>query len=229
MDLDQFSPSKIIENVEAIERDDRQVSMSNKLARATHSLNLPEKRLVALGLAATDSVSEHELALASKNGWTMRVRAIDYAEAFGVDASTAYDQIKQGAEHLFDRYVRYVETGKRGKPEEVLFRWVSGARHAQGEGFVELTFTHQIAPHLLGLRSQFTTYKLRSAASFDSIYAWRLFEVLKSWQSTGQYTVEIEDFWDVMDAPASCRKDFGALRARVITPSVAAIQSKANL
>lgn len=211
------------------EERDRHVSMSNRLARAAHALNLAEKRLVALGLAATDSVPLKGLALAANQGWKMRVTALEYAEAFAVDPTTAYEQLKSAAEKLFERYVRYQIKGRRGKPEEKRFRWVSAAHYAPGDGFVELNFSPEIAPHLLGLRKHFTTYKLRQAAAFDSVYAWRLFELLKSWQSTGLYAPTIEEFHESMEAPPSCRKDFKGLRTRVIEPAVAAITTKAGL
>lgn len=211
------------------ETPDRHVSMSNRLARSAQGLNLAEKRLVALGLAGTDSVLMNRLALAANAGWKMKVSAMEYADAFGVDPTTAYEQLRSASEKLFDRYVRYEIKGRRGKPEEKKFRWVSGAHYAPGDGYVELNFSPEIAPHLLGLRKQFTTYKLRHAATFDSVYAWRLFELLKSWQSTGFYTTNIEDFWEAMEVPPSCRKDFKALRTRVIEPAVEAIRAKAAM
>lgn len=208
---------------------DRYVSMSNRLARSAQGLNLSEKRLVALGLAGTDSVPLKNLVLAANAGWKMKVTALAYAEAFGVHPTTAYEQLKSSSEKLFERYVRYEAKDRRGLLTEKKFRWVSGVTYAPGDGYVELNFTPEIAPHLLGLRKQFTSYKLRHAAAFDSIYAWRLFEILKSWQSTGLYTTSIENFWEAMEAPPSCRKDFKALRIRIIEPAVAAIIAKASM
>ena len=208
---------------------DRHVSMSNRLARAAQGLNLSEKRLVALGLASTDSVPLKGLALAANAGWKMKISALEYAEAFGVSPTSAYEQVKDAAANLFERYVRYEVKGRRGTIEEKKFRWVSSAVYAPGDGYVELNFSPEIAPHLLGLRKQFTTYKLRHAAAFESVYAWRMYELLKSWQSTGVYATSIEAFWDAMEAPPSCRKDFKALRIRVIEPSVAAITAKASM
>lgn len=222
-------PDKLAAYALPEEPSNRSVSMSNRLARSAQGLNLAEKRLVALGLAATDSVPTKGLVLAANAGWKMTITAMEYAEAFDVHPTTAYEQLKAASEKLFERYVRYEVRGRRGKPEEKKFRWVSGAVYAPGEGFVELNFSPEIAPHLLGLREQFTTYKLRHAAAFDSVYAWRLFELLKSWQSTGRYTTAIEDFWEAMEAPPSCRKDFKALRIRVIEPAIAAIMAKAGM
>lgn len=206
------------------------VTMSNRLARSAQGLSLSEKRIVALALVREDSKSTSRLAEAStERGWKTQIRAIDYAEAFNIDANTAYDQLKAAANRLFERQVTYEDKNSRGKPRINKFRWVSLAQYTVGDGLIELNFTPEIAPHLLGLRSHFTSYKLKHAASFESVYAWRLFEVLTSWRSTGLYTASIEDFWEAMEAPPSCRKDFKSLRVRVIEPAVTAIQQHAGL
>lgn len=208
---------------------ERHVNMSNRLARAAQGLNLSEKRLVALGLAGTDSIPLKGLALAANAGWKMKISAQEYAEAFDISSTAAYEQLKDAASNLFERYVRYQTKGRRGAIVETTFRWVSSAKYADGDGYVELNFSPEIAPHLLGLRKQFTSYKLKHAAAFESVYAWRLFEVLKSWKSHGFFSTSIEDFWDLMEAPPSCRKDFKALRVRVIEPSVQAITTKSAM
>ena len=206
------------------------VSMSNRLARSAQGLSLSEKRIVALALASEDSKSISRLVEASTGrGWKTKVKAIDYAAAFNVDTNTAYDQLKAAADRLFERHVTYEDKNSRGKARINKFRWVSLAQYTVGDGLIELNFTPEIAPHLLGLRSHFTSYKLKHAASFESVYAWRLFEVLQSWQSTGLYACAIEDFWETMEAPPAYRKDFKALRVRVIEPAVASIKQHAGL
>lgn len=208
---------------------DRYVSMSNSLTRAAHSLNLSEKRLIALGLASTDSVPLRLLALSGNSGWKIRVGAQEYAETFDIEPCTAYTQMQEASKKLFSRQITSQAKNRKGKPTEKHIRWVSSATYAEGDGYVELNFSPEIAPHLLGLRNQFTTYKLRHAAALDTVYAWRLFEVLKSWQSTGLYTTTIESFWEVMEAPPSCRKDFKALRIRIIEPAVMSITTRAAM
>lgn len=208
---------------------ERQVSMSNQLARAAQGLNLSEKRLISIGLAATDSVPASHLANAAREGWELTVNAKTYAEQFGIAQQTAYEQLQAASEKLFVRYIRFERPGRRGKPETIKFRWVSKVQYMPGDGYVKLSFTPDVAPHLLGLRKQFTTYKLRHAAALDSVYAWRLFELLRSWLSTGLYAPTIEDFADAMEAPASARKDFKVMRTRIIEPAVSSIQAKAGL
>jgi plasmid replication initiation protein len=209
---------------------ERKVSMSNSLARSAQGLSLSEKRIVALALSNENSKSPSKLAESTTPlGWKAKIRAHDYAEAFGIDPNTAYDQLKLASEKLFERIVTYEDKTANGKPRTNKFRWVSLAQYTVGDGLIELNFTPEIAPHLLGLSAKFTTYKLKHAASFESIYAWRLFEVLSSWRSTGLYKTSIEDFWETMEAPPSCRKDFKSLRVRVIEPSVKAIEQHGGL
>jgi plasmid replication initiation protein len=206
------------------------VSMSNRLARSAQGLSLSEKRVVALALAGQDSKSSFRLIEASTDrGWRTKITALNYAEAFNLDPNTAYDQLKAASERLFERQVVYEDKNSKGQSRVTKFRWVNLAQYTTGDGMVELHFTAEIAPHLLGLSRHFTSYRLKHAASFESIYAWRLFEVLESWRSTGLYRSTIEEFWDTMEAPPSCRSDFKSLRVRIIEPSVKAIQVHTHL
>src|SRR5260363_307987 len=87
--------------------------------------------------------------------------------------------------HLRNSGIGIFDTScKHDVPKEAKFRWISGVTYHHGEGWVELNFTPEVAPHLLALRKQFTSHKLKHACAFDSIYAWRLYECLKSWQDT---------------------------------------------
>ena len=69
--------------------------------------------------------------------------------------------------------------------------------YCEGEGRVDINFTAEVAPHVLALRTHFTTYKLKQAA-LRSIYAWRLFECLQSWRDKGQWKPSIEEFMTAM-------------------------------
>lgn len=42
---------------------------------------------------------------------------------------------------------------------------------------LEVNFAPEVAPFLLGLRKEFTTYKLKHTAALRSVYSWRLMEM----------------------------------------------------
>lgn len=199
--------------------------MSNAVARSAQGLSLFEKRAVALALGQTDSVSMQVLHKAQREGWSIRIPALSYAESWQVSATSAYEQLKEAAEALMHRQVQIKTPTRRGE-KITRINWVGQSVYHQGEGWVEIAFTPQIAPHLLGLRAKFTSYKLAQAGALRSLYAWRMLELFMSWQDKGRWTVDVEDFADAVEAPASCRKDFGNLRKRIIEPAVKELQQK---
>lgn len=80
---------------------DRHVNMSNALARSAHNLNLAEKRVIACGLASTDSMPARLFNQATNNGgWIVRLIATEYAEWAEIDPKTAYEQLQDVAETL---------------------------------------------------------------------------------------------------------------------------------
>lgn len=207
---------------------DRCISMSNAVARGAQGLSLSQKRIVALAMAMTDSVPASDLLAGQFHGWTVRLAAHDYADTYEVSPDTAYRQLKEGCESLMRSIWSTVEQGRKGR---IVTKgpWSTLAKYRDGEACVDLTFHHYVAPHLLALRSQFTTYKLKQAAALRSIYSWRLFECLQSWKDTGRWTPTIEEFHKAMEAPASCCADFGQLKRRVIDPAVKELRDKDGL
>lgn len=208
--------------------DNKQVSMSNALTRAAHGLLLSEKRLIMLGIANTDQ----KLPVTGNSGWLVTIHASDYAKQFDVDIDTAYLQLKSAAKKLFSRYVRGCWWAKPGSTlyNEMYFRWVSSATYLQTEGKVVINFSPEIVPHLIELKTQFTSYKLKTTSLFESIYAWRLYELLLSLaDKENNHTFTVLDFRNAMDCPPSHSKSFGLLRVNVIEPAVKQINEKSDL
>lgn len=208
---------------------ERYVSMSNALARSAQGLKLSEKRVVAIALAKTDSVPARDAINAQfRNGWSVKVTAEEYAETYGVDSDTAYSQLKTASKDLFKRYIRTMTQTPKGL-KEVFTNWCGQCTYHHGEGWVEIAFTPQIAPHLLGLRSKFVTHKLQQVSALRSIYSWRLFECLKSWGDKGIWSPDIEMFMNSMEVPPSCKTNFGMLRRTVIEPALKELREKDNM
>jgi plasmid replication initiation protein len=205
---------------------DRKVNMANAVTRAAHGLTLPEKRFIAAALAKTDSTDAR--GLMDQQMQTVKLSAMEYAETFGISLDAAYQQLQAGAEELQKPKVVVEHPTRRGMVREVR-AWVITGKYAKGEGTVEVRWHPDLVPFLFGLRTEFTTYKLRHAAAFRSIYSWRLFECLKSWQGVGHYSPSIEDFQDVMEATPTARANFKELRLRIIEPAVKELQEKNGL
>lgn len=207
---------------------ERYVSMSNALARSAQGLTLSEKRVVALALAKSDSKSAADKTRAAfSGGWTVHLTAEEYASEFGLSAVVAYEQLKSAADNLLKRQVRTMTQTIKGI-REVKTNWCGQCTYHHGEGWVEIAFTSQISPHLLDLKSKFTSYKLQQVSALRSIYAWRLFECLKSWGDKGRWSPDMDAFLHAMDVPMSYRSNFKDVRVRVIEPALKELRDKDN-
>lgn len=204
------------------------VTMTNALTRAGHGLSLSEKRLICCAVSKLDSRKRLEPGTNLKT----RIYATEYADTFGVDLNTAYEQLQEGAKHIYNRSITFYDAAhKRGskelEPTKVTMRWVGEAHYQKGEGWIELHWWHRIIPHLTGLRKNFTSYQLGQAAALRSVYSWRLLELLTRFESTGWMEVTIEDFNAAMDTPPSL-SDFGQVKRRILTPAIEELTMKDN-
>ena len=201
------------------------VTMHNTLVGASHGLNLGEKRLVSM---AVTKLSPRAAALPGK---PIRILATDFAEQYGVDADTAYEQLRDAQENLFQRYITHIEhLGANGQRVRVSkMRWVSSIHYEKGAGEVALAFAPEIAPFLVQLKKHFTSYQLSKAAARRSTYSWRLFENLERFRETGIWEVDVERFHAIMETPKSYRKNFAQARRFVIGPAISELAAKTNI
>jgi len=197
------------------------VTMSNALTTAAQRLSLAEKRVMMYAVGKLDTFK--------RNGGTetgmVRLVAHEYAELFGVDTDTAYDQLQACAESIITKQVWWYEEAKRGLKKKQI-NWLGAAEYYKGEGTVSLWFTAQIAPHLLELKGQFTTYQLAQASALRSVYSWRLLELLSQFESTGWRQIELDEFHHAMETSVTARGNFKDCRMRVIEPAVKELREK---
>lgn len=207
---------------------ERYVSMSNALTRSGHGLTLTEKRIVAAAVSKLDSKRQPK----PNESPVIRLTAAEYAEAFGVDSTTAYQQLESASKNLYNRSISFFDPShtRKGKPLDVktTMRWVGQATYHQNEGWVELHFWHAVVPHLMGLAGNFTQYQLQQGSALRSAYSWRLLELLMRYKKTGWTQIDIDDFAVGMDATEKQRADFAKLRTKIIEPAVKELTEKDN-
>lgn len=200
---------------------DSTITMSNALARAGHRLTLAEKRIVMLAVSKLNPLKT----VPRGDVPCTRIDASEYADTFGVDMDTAYNQLQSAAKHLYDRSIMFFEPAhKRGgkpiKPAKSIMRWVGRATYNEGEAWVELAWWPEILPHLMGIKKQFTEYQLKQVNALRSIHSWRLLELLMRFRATGWAEYTIEDFCASMEATEKQRADFGKIRTQIIEPAI---------
>lgn len=208
---------------------ERWVTMSNALTRAAHGLTLGEKRII---MAAVSKLDSRRAAVPGQVP-TTKITAAEYAELAKCGMNAAYEALQTAATNLYDRSITiYQPSYKRGskkigdKGTVTRMRWVGRATYHEKEGWVELAWWHEVVPHLMGLRQQFTSYQLQQANALRSIYSWRLLELLTRFKSSGVAEYSIEDFATSMNATDKQRADFAAIRRKIIEPAVKELVEK---
>lgn len=201
------------------------VTMHNTLVNSSHGLSLGEKRLVSMAVAKLSPKA------AALPGQPIKILAADFADQYGLEAHTAYVQLREAQEHLYNRSIRHVEHyGPNGQKVEVRkMRWISSIRYKDGEGEISLAFAPEIAQFLVQLKKHFTSYQLSKAATLRSTYSWRLFENLERFRETGVWEVDMERFHIIMETPKSYRANFAQAKRWVIDPAISELAAKTNI
>ena len=209
---------------------ERWVTMSNALTRAAHGLTLGEKRIIMAAVSKLDSMARpiHGQAVP-----TTKITAAEYAELAECEPNAAYEALQTAAKNLYNRSIVMFEPSfKRGdrkigdKGTVTHMRWVGRAKYHDKEARIELAWWHEVVPHLMGLRKNFTSYQLQQASALRSVYSWRLLELLTRFKSTGKAEYTIEDFCTSMEATEKQRADFNNIRRRMIEPAVKELTQK---
>jgi len=207
-----------------METSDLQVTMANELIRAAHNLSLMEKRVLMLAVSKLDSSHFN-----SPFNPTIDLSVTDFTNEFGINQDSAYRELKKAVRGVRKRYVRFFYKNKRGAMCETDVSWTTKATYTDREGLIQLSLNRDLSPLLIHLKGHFTQYKLSRAGALRSVYSWRLFELLMQFKRTGILKIDLDEFYNSMEAAPTYRKDFGLLRTRIIEPAVKEIREKDGL
>ena len=200
------------------------VVKSNKVIEASYLLSLSEQRVLLACIAQIDSMAN------LTEQYQFEVSAAEIVDLVGLDNfSNAYRDLKKSAEKLYDRSVTIDDPDPENpKIEQRKTRWISSIDYIPGEGKLVLNFSSGIIPYISKLSKEFTKYKLKHVARFESIYSIRLYELLVQWSSSGVREIEVE--WLKKQFQVSNKYSrLGDLKRRVIDPAISEINKHSNL
>jgi plasmid replication initiation protein len=205
------------------------VSMSRSLINGSHGLTLNEKRLLMTALRGIDSKKSawHHNHNGMAGQVTVRVTAEQFAgvadlgDREGREHSAAYQGLIDACERLATRRVRYKEGG-----DIVTLPWVTLARYRPGEAWAEVTFHPALNPHIFALRNRFVSYPLEYARGLQSVYSWRLLELLMKERDRGRLFIKLEDLCISLAIPETYK--FGDIKRRVIQLAVDELNKKGD-
>lgn len=201
-----------------IESHDRTVVQANSLIEASYSLNLDEQRVIITAISKIDSCGDD-----IDNSLT--ISAHEYADLWGLNINSAYQQLKEATATLFERKISIVNSKESCIKIDEL-RWIyRRAVYHEREGKVSLSFSPDLKPYLCNLREKFTMYHLSDVASLKKVYSIRIFELLKQYLESNGRWITVEKFRAALELNDKYKK-FAELKRWVINPAIEELNTK---
>jgi plasmid replication initiation protein len=123
--------------------------------------------------------------------------AKEFSEVFNTDLSGSYKLLRSACEKLQTSTI-FLNQG--ALPEIWKINVCSMAKYNESEGYINIEFSDRIMPYITQVKQVthgFVLYNLKEIASFGSIYATRLYELLQEYKHTGWVQRSVEQLRNV--------------------------------
>lgn len=230
------------------------VSIDNKLAQASYSLNLSEQRLLFIILSKIkpsyhDFLSKEEVEALTLEEATKRLllkdkRSKELIEGDTIDSITMYylpvrdyadfcnlslgdarHELIEAAKHLKSRAIYLIKEDKSFNG----FCWVQSVEYNATNDTIGIRWSYDILPYIQNLSKYFTKLKLNNLLGLRSTYSWKLYQLLLSKKGENIYKkqveIEIESLLFSLDVPESC-KEFKHFNSKILQRCMKEIESQ---
>ncbi len=196
------------------------VVQDNNFLDSKKNLTLQEYKLFMFLISKIDYKKDSVLS-------TFRISASEFAKAIGLEFSNyIYRDLQNVTKKIMERVVTI---HKKDNKQIIQTHLISSAHYYYGNGYVDMKISDEIKPYLLKLHKEFTQYKLSQITTLTSIYAIRLYEMLKKYETIGKRTFFIDDLKKKLNITDSEYKQFNDFKKRVLEIAKREINAKTDL
>jgi plasmid replication initiation protein len=202
------------------------VVKSNKLIQASYRLSLTEQRIILYAIAKFRKLNQHILATEK-----VIIDPYEFAQLYDINPKFVYVALKEATNDLFKREVTIHDFDQNGKPIIVQTRWIWERGHSDDLNYSHIKFSPRVIGYFHDLEKTFgyfTKYSIESIASLNSIYAVRLYELLKQFQSVKYRDITITDLRNLFQFQDEYQI-LADLKKRVIDSSIKQINSSTDI
>lgn len=182
--------------------------------------NLPYNELKVLLLA---------FVLFRENGESshfVRIDASRFAEVYEVKLHTAHHALTEAVEKLGMRQFSFYKENKN----KVKTGWIAGIEYVHGENAIILALSPHVVAEISKRDSNFTSYYLEQISPFKSVYAIRVFEIMKQWKNAGKTPViAINDFRYMLGILPNEYSRINNFKAKVLDLAMSEINEKTDM
>ena len=143
----------------------------------------------------------------------------EFCRCCGIDASSGnnYRDMKKAIKDIADKSIWIQDESG----QETLLRWIEKPYINRQKGIIQIRFDNDMKPFLLQLQKNFTQFELLWTLRFQSKYAFRLYELIKSIHyyelDTYTKTFDIDELRKLLDAKGYTT--YQSFKERVLEPA----------
>lgn len=160
--------------------DKNQVVKSNQVIEASYQLSAVEQRIVLAAISRipkNQTITDDELYPVSVNE----------LQLLGVHEKTAYRDLKEGINRLYERSINLSVDDK-----SIKMRWVQEVQFLDSQSVIGIRFSKPILPFISNLSREFTKYALSDIAGINSGYGIRIYELLVQYRQIGKREISVD-------------------------------------
>lgn len=190
------------------------VRQDNRLINGRWRMNINQSRIFLTGVSMIQETDEENQ--------TYFIDQHQLKTLIDRKGNSLYEELRKDVPKLMSKVIEIERPD--GKKD-----WIQIGSASYVDGELRLRFSKEIRPYLIGLKEQFTQFKLSEAIRFKSSYTLRIFMLLKQFDKKGWRWIDLEDLRNTLDLNKTpqnqLKKDLyvkiNDLKKRVIEPSIA--------
>lgn len=190
----------------------------NKLIEAKYDLTLQEKRIIIWSLA---NMTPEDIGLKS-----LSIPIQEFCKVVGITDNSAYSQIKKITMKLRNRGMTITDLDEKTHTQ---VGWLDHVTYYEKEGRVEIQFHRFLSQFLVELKANFTAIPLSQTLGLSSIYAIRIFELLKQYEKIGKRKISLSELRLFCGIHKDKLKNYNDIKRKVLDISQREISSKTDI
>lgn len=189
----------------------------NYLIEAKYSVSLQEKRLILL-MSSQIQKDDKDLQI-----YNFSVQEL--CNLFQIKNKNIYKEIDDVISKLFTRILTLKNLTEDSTTK---ISWLTYAKYWHGKGLIQLSFNQKLKPYLLEIQKKFTKISIGEIIGLRSVYAIRIFELLKQYENLGTRTFKIGELKSYCGISNNQYALYSNLKSKVLEISKREINSKTN-
>lgn len=194
------------------------VIQHNNLIEANYRLSLQEKRLMLFIMSRIKKEDDSFI--------NIEIGISELSNIMELNRTNMYRDMAKVTKNMVGRVLSI-----RDLDEDSLLQvpWIASAKYFYRQGVINFQISEKLAPYLLKLRDKFTVLRLSDLMCFKSIYAIRIYELLKQYESIGYRKIDLDQLRLSCGIPENRLNLIADFRRKVLDISKREINEKSDI